>query len=60
MSVGVGKGWRRWRNQAGAGSKQAKQAEELKERFGHRSDLTHGKSRAPRKSKNDQSNRIRS
>lgn len=60
MSVGVGKGWRRWRNQAGAGSKQAKQANELKERFGHRSDLTRGKFRGAKETKNDQSNRIRS
>jgi hypothetical protein len=36
-SVGVGKGWRRWRNQATRGGKDFKLVQELKDRFGHKS-----------------------
>ncbi|MGY3632819.1 hypothetical protein ACWGQQ_11180 [Bradyrhizobium sp. Lot33] len=36
MSCGVGKGWRRWRNQAGQRAKLQRVADELKERFGKR------------------------
>lgn len=42
MSIGVGKGWRRWRNQATRAGKEAKLAEELKERFGQRSNAHSG------------------
>ncbi len=38
MSVGNGKAWRRYRNQANAGGRQLRQSEELKERFGKRKD----------------------
>jgi hypothetical protein len=40
MSVGIGKGWKVWRNQNAASGKQMRQADELKKRFGHKNGLT--------------------